>query len=327
MFGSLRSVTPYYSTELGAAYLGDSRDLLAQLPDESVNLIFTSPPYALHYKKEYGNVEKEEYVEWFLHFAEQYKRILTEDGSFVLNIGGSYEAGRPTRSLYHFKLLVELCDRLGFHLAQEFFWYNPAKLPVPAEWVNVRRLRVKDSVEYLFWLSKTPFPKASNSKVLQPYSPDMERLIQKGYKAKMRPSGHNITDGFNKRNEGAIPSNLLQMGNNESNSAYIKACKESGIKAHPARFPAGLPEFFMNFLTDPGDVVLDPFAGSNTTGAVAERLDRRWMALELEEKYLAGSKFRFPQLGDRAKEDQEQESEGDDKSTKGPLQPPLFEAV
>src|SRR5881397_2522045 len=146
---------PFFTTVLGAAYLGDSEQLLAKLPDSCLNLIFTSPPYALHFKKEYGNVHKDEYVEWFLGFARQFHRVLKEDGSFVLNIGGSYNEGTPTRSLYHFKLLIALVEEVGFHLAQECFWYNPAKMPMPAEWVTVRRIRVKDSVEYVWWLSKT----------------------------------------------------------------------------------------------------------------------------------------------------------------------------
>jgi site-specific DNA-methyltransferase (cytosine-N4-specific) len=122
-----------------------------QLPDASVNLVFTSPPYALHFKKEYGNVHKDEYVEWLLTFAREIRRVLKDDGSFVLNIGGSYNKGLPTRSTYHFKVLLALVEELDFHLAQEFFWYNPAKMPMPAEWVTVRRIRVKDAVEYVWW--------------------------------------------------------------------------------------------------------------------------------------------------------------------------------
>jgi site-specific DNA-methyltransferase (cytosine-N4-specific) len=108
------------------AYVSDSLALMRSLPSSSVEAVITSPPYALHFKKEYGNVEKAKYVEWFLPFAAEIKRILKPDGSFVLNIGGSYNPGSPTRSLYHFKLLIALCDDLGFHLAQECFWYNPA---------------------------------------------------------------------------------------------------------------------------------------------------------------------------------------------------------
>jgi len=266
---------------------------LAELPESSVDLVVTSPPYALHFKKEYGNVEKQEYVEWFLPFAREIYRSLKPEGSFILNIGGSFNPGTPTRSLYHFKLLIALVEEVGFHLAQECFWYNPAKLPAPAEWVTVRRQRIKDSVEYVWWLSKTPWPKADNRNVLVPYSRDMERLIKRGYRAKIRPSGHNITHKFQADRGGAIPSNVIERGNNESNSEYIKACRRAGIKIHPARFPAALPEFFIKLCTVPGELVVDPFAGSNTTGFVAETLERYWIASELDEEYVRASSLRF----------------------------------
>lgn len=299
----LPALEPFYETNVGAAYLGDSQELLVSLPDASVNLVFTSPPYALHFKKEYGNVSKADYVGWFLPFARQIHRVLTDDGSFVLNIGGSWNPGTPTRSLYHYKLMIALVEDLGFHLAQECYWYNPAKMPVPAEWVTVRRVRIKDSVEHVWWLSKTPFPKADNRRVLKPYSADMLRLARRGVKTTVRPSGHNITSSFDKiESGGSISSNVLEdqtanemliAGNNAANDPYTMRCKESGNKIHPARFPAALPEFFIKLLTDEGDLVVDPFAGSNTAGSAAERLGRRWIGMELLEEYLEASKFRF----------------------------------
>jgi site-specific DNA-methyltransferase (cytosine-N4-specific) len=289
---------PAYSTGLGAAYVADSRELLAALPSGSVDLFVTSPPYALHFKKAYGNASKQDYVDWFLPFAREIYRALKPDGSFVLNIGGSFNPGEPTRSLYHFKLLIALVDQLGFHLAQECFWYNPAKLPAPAEWVTVRRQRIKDSVEYVWWLSKSPWPEADNTRVLVPYSPDMQRLIKRGYIAKKRPSGHNITHKFQADRGGAIPANLISRGNNESNSEYIAACKAAGYKIHPARFPAALPEFFIKLCTEPGQLVVDPFAGSNMTGYVAETLNRHWIASEVSEEYVRESALRFGKRGE-----------------------------
>jgi DNA modification methylase len=306
----IAGLAPFYRTDLGAAYLADSRNVLRQLPDNSVNLLFTSPPYALHFKKAYGNVHKDDYVEWFLTFAREIQRVLADDGSFVLNIGGSYNQGLPTRSVYHYKLLIALVEELGFHLAQECFWYNPAKMPMPAEWVTVRRIRVKDSVEYVWWFSKTPWPKANNRRVLKPYSADMIRLNKRGVRATVRPSGHNITADFNKVDAGGSipanvveqeqqqveengPSDLIKLGNNSANDQYTKRCKEAGLKIHPARFPAALPEFFVKLLTDEGDLVVDPFAGSNTAGAVAEALHRRWVGVDEVEEYLHASRFRF----------------------------------
>ncbi len=307
----LGALSAYYRTPFGAAYLTDSLAALHQLPSNSINLIVTSPPYALHFKKAYGNVDKDEYVNWFLGFAREMYRVLTDDGSFILNIGGSYNKGTPTKSLYHYKLLIQLVEKIGFHLAQECFWYNPAKMPMPAEWVTVRKIRVKDSVEYIWWLSKTPWPKASNQKVLkETFSADMHRLKRKGLKETTRPGGYKINSSWSEiKTKGAIPSNFIQgeffepefeppgsvliMGNNAANDSYTLRCKAEGLKVHPARYPRALPEFFIKMLTDEGDVVLDPFAGSNTTGAVAESLQRRWIAFESIEEYLRASKFRF----------------------------------
>lgn len=294
---------PFYVTRHGAAFHVDSLDFMSGLPDSSVNLVVTSPPYALHFKKEYGNVSQDEYIRWLLPFASQIRRILKDDGSFVLNIGGAWTPKQPTRSIYTYKLLVALVEEVGLHLAQEFFWYNPAKMPVPAEWVTVRRIRVRDSVEFVWWLSKTPWPKANNRSVLRPYSKDMLRLKQKGTKKTKRPGGHVINEGFAKGDAGgsippnvideSTPSDMLKFGNNSANDPYTKRCKAAKSKIHPARFPAVLPELFIKFLTDYEDIVLDPFAGSNTTGMVAERLERRWVALDLDEGYVENSKYRF----------------------------------
>lgn len=166
----------------------------------------------------------------------------------------------------------------------------------PIEWVNKKKVRAKDAVNTVWWLSKTECPKANVSKVLAPYSDRMKRLIQdpdKFYTPKDRPSGHDISKGFGKDNGGAIPSNLLQYPNTESNSLYIRLCKSLGFAPHPARFPRALPEFFIRFLTDPDDMVLDIFAGSNTTGEAAELLGRKWLALECDHDYCLTSALRF----------------------------------
>lgn len=287
---------PIYTTLWGKAYVGDSLDMMSALPDESIDLVMTSPPFALQRKKEYGNEDQEDYVKWLLLFAGPIKRILKPTGSFVLDLGGAYLRGRPVRSLYNFRVLLSLCDEFGFNLAEEFFWYNPAKLPSPIEWVNKRKIRAKDAVNTVWWLSKTDFPKANVQSVLVPYSARMKKLLEdseKFYSPKKRPSGHDISKRFGEDNGGSIPSNLLQIPNTESNSAYLRSCQKFGIKPHPARFPEKLPGFFINFLTEPGDTVLDIFAGSNTTGAAAEHAGRHWIAFEKERDYLAASAFRF----------------------------------
>jgi site-specific DNA-methyltransferase (cytosine-N4-specific) len=310
----LPDIEPLYETRLGAAYVGDSLDLMKGIKSENVDLIMTSPPFALERKKAYGNVSADDYANWFEPFAEEFWRILSPTGSLVIHIGTSWEKGKPFKNLYVYELLISLCKKYEskFHLAQEFFWYNPAKLPSPAEWVTVRRIRAKDAVDYIWWLCKDEKAKANNRNVLKQYSESMKNLLKNGYKAKLRPSEHNISTKFQNDRGGAIPSNLLKSepnytegqgdpnnllvySNTASTDRYLKLCRQNEDIAtiNPARYPENIPEFFIRFLTDPSDKVLDPFGGSNTTGYSAESLGRRWIAFDLISEYLVGSMFRF----------------------------------
>lgn len=283
-----------FSTKYGRMFCGDSVSLMEHLiKDASIDLIMTSPPFGLVRKKDYGNEDADRYLAWFERFAVQFIRILKPSGSLVIDIGGAWKPGYPTRSLYHFELMIMLCRKFGFNLAQEFYWWNPAKLPTPAEWVNVRRVRVKDAINCVWWLSKTPYPKASNRRILQPYSKSMRDLLKNGYHPKLRPSGHDISSKFQRDNSGAIPPNLIALANTESNSAYQRYCQEHNLPIHPARFPAGLPAFFISMLTDKGDIVIDPFAGSAMTGSVCEQLKRKWIGCELNNGYVEGARGRF----------------------------------
>lgn len=294
-----------YSTNNGCCICGDSLEILGEFEDESIDLLITSPPFALQRQKEYGNQAQNEYVDWFLAFAKIVKKKLKPSGSFVVDLGGAYCKGRPVRSLYQYRLLIRMCDELGFNLAEEFYWYNPAKLPSPIEWVNKRKIRAKDSVNTNWWFSITDTPKADVRNVLVPYSDSMRKLLQSDgnyYVPKERPSGHIMSDKFNIDNGGAIPSNLLQIANCESNGHYLSMCKKLNLKGHPARFPIGLPEFYIKFLTDPGDLVVDIFSGSNTTGLAAEQLGRKWVSIELSKDYMATSVLRFSENKNDAKE-------------------------
>ncbi|MBC8460347.1 MAG: site-specific DNA-methyltransferase [Deltaproteobacteria bacterium] len=294
----------FYNTDLGKCYLGDSLKVLSNLEEKSVNLVITSPPFALRRKKSYGNVPPDEYIEWFWPYAKEIARVLTPRGSFVLEIGGSYVRGVPIKSLYNFELLVKLCAIDGiFKLAQDFYWFNPAKLPAPAQWVNVKRVRVKDAVQPIWWLSKSNHPYANNRRVLKQYTASMERLLKRGYNKGPRPSGHDISSKWKRRNRGAIPPNLINnpfnmitASNTKSSDLYIDGCKERNLKIHPARFAEAIPKFFIEFLTKPGQMVLDPFAGSNVVGKVAEDLKRKWISIEKDQEYVAGSAFRFGRI-------------------------------
>jgi site-specific DNA-methyltransferase (cytosine-N4-specific) len=292
----LTRIAPLYRTMLGAAYVSDSLELLTTIEDNTVDLVLTSPPFALRRQKTYGNVEESEYVEWLKPFGKEVFRVLKDSGSFVLDLGGAYRPGVPSRSLYNFRVLLSLCDDVGFHLAEDFYWYNPAKLPSPIEWVNKRKFRAKDAVNTVWWFSKAEYPKADVRNVLKPYSDRMKKLIadpESFYSPQKRPSGHDIGANFGKDNGGAIPSNLLEIPNTDSNSSYMKLCKDFGLERHPARFPEELPRFFIKMLTEPGDLVIDIFAGSNTTGAVAEQLQRTWVAIDSFHDYLKASVLRF----------------------------------
>lgn len=288
-----------YRTEIGTCFKAKAEIALQsedfQVHRGAVDLIFTSPPFPLVREKDYGNKIGREYIEWFASFAEPMNALLSETGSIVIEIGNSWNKGEPTMSTATLEALLEFKRRGGFHLCQQFIWENPARLPGPTEWVNRRRIRVKDSFTNLWWMSKTPHPKASNRNVLVEYSPSMKSLLRtRKYNAGKRPSEHVIGEkSFLTNNGGAIPSNVLTASNTGYDNAYRDYCIRKKITYHPATMPPAVVDFFIKFLTDEEDLVLDPFAGSNTTGSCAEQLNRRWLSVEMDSTYVQGSKGRF----------------------------------
>lgn len=307
-----RKVKIAYATARGKMFQGLAEDVLRHGPFEKwkgkVQLIFTSPPFPLQREKKYGNLTGDSYSEWLASFAKVWAEYLTPDGSIVVEVGNGWNAGSPTMSTTSLKALLAFQEAAGLHLCQEFICFNPARLPTPAEWVTVRRIRVKDSFTRVWWMSPTPNPKADNRRVLTDYSPSMRKLLSRGtYNGGRRPSQHHVgQQSFLVDNGGAIPPNVLvppgsddvplevlPIANTASRDRYRRLCKDQGLTLHPAVMPELLVEFFIHFLTDPDDVVMDPFAGSNTTGAVAERLDRRWVAIEASDAYAESSRLRF----------------------------------
>ncbi|MBM4146786.1 MAG: site-specific DNA-methyltransferase [Nitrospira sp.] len=288
-----------YKTKLGICYEGDINEILKSnifaKYKKRVNLIFTSPPFPLNRKKKYGNFNGKEYLSWLSGLALRFKDFITEDGSIVIELGNAWEANNPIMSTLPLKALLKFQEKGSYHLCQHFIWFNTARLPSPVQWVNVERVRVKDAFTHLWWLSKTPYPKANNRNVLEEYSDSMKKLLKKKkYNSGIRPSEHLIGEkSFLKDNDGAIPSNVLIGANTSSTSTYIEHCKRNDIELHPARMPEFIPQYFIKFLTDPGDLVFDPFGGSNTTGWVAESLKRKWISVEINEAYIKGSKGRF----------------------------------
>lgn len=312
---SQSDIAPGYRTAHGHVFQLRIEDAL-KLPQlkklrGKVSAIITSPPFPLVRKKKYGNESGDAYLRWLEWLAPKLADLLADDGSIVIEIGNAWVKGVPEMSTLPLEALLAFKKSAKLHLCQHIICHNTARLPSPAQWVTVERCRLKDSFTHVWWLSKTPSPKADNSRVLIPYSKPMQRLIERQrYNAGARPSGHRVSaTGFLTDHGGAIPSSviqpcnsdkipesLLQFANTGWDVNYRAYCKANGLNAHPARMQADLVGFFVNFLTEQGDIVLDPFAGSNTTGYVAETLKRKWVAIEVNEDYVEGSRGRFPSL-------------------------------
>ncbi len=295
----LQAVRPSYWTRRGVMYSGQAEDALLSSDFDryrgKVQLILTSPPFPLNRKKKYGNLQGPEYVDWLASFGRLFSEMLTEDGSLVIELGNAWEPGQPVMSTLALEALLDLLKAGPFHLCQQFICYNPSRLPTPIQWVNIERIRVKDAYTHVWWMSPVEKPAANNRRVLKAYSGAMLKLLASGkYNAGRRPSQHHIgKTSFLRDNHGAIPSNVLTLANTRATDSYLDYCKERRLPPHPARMPTALAEFFIKFLTKPRDIVLDPFGGSNTTGAAADQLKRRWVSIEPDAQYIDSSRGRF----------------------------------
>ncbi len=301
--GAQRSrIEESYRTKSGVMYTATIEDFLNSPAVDGVRgkvqLIFTSPPFPLNRKKRYGNRTGDDYLKWLGELAPRLVELLTSDGSIVMELGNAWEPGKPVMSTLSLKALLEFQESGELHLCQQFICHNPTRLPSPAQWVNIERIRVKDSYTHVWWMSPSERPKADNRKVLTEYSPSMRQLLKTGvYNSGTRPSGHQIGEtSFNKDNGGAIPPNVFIYPNTSATDPYRAHCRTIGIDAHPAPMQLDMVRFFIKMLTDKDDLVLDPFGGSNSTGAIAEELGRRWIATEPNPDYVLGSKGRFPQF-------------------------------
>jgi site-specific DNA-methyltransferase (cytosine-N4-specific) len=289
---------PAYKTKFGRAFHSSIEDFIDSNEFENlrgkVDLILTSPPYPLVTPKKYGNRIGDDYEKWLTSIFDSLKELLSPRGSLVIEIGNAWDKGSPTMSTLPLSTLIRIKEDLGLNVCQQFIWNNPNKLPGPATWVNIKRIRVKDSFTHIWWYSKTTNPKANNKRVLNPYSAGMIALLKRqSYNQGERPSGHSLGPGFLTENKGAIPSSVLTYSNSKETKEYREWCRENGVPQHPARMPVKLAEFFIKFLTDKNSLVLDPFGGSNTTGRTAENLERRWVTIERDHDYIIGSQGRF----------------------------------
>ena len=313
----MRVNKPAYRTRRGRMYEGRCEEVLSSPPvtrlKGKVQLIFTSPPFPLNRKKKYGNLQGDEYVRWLSSLAPLFREYLAPRGSIVIELGNAWVPGSPTMSTLPLATLLGFLETGNLHLCEEFVAFNPARLPSPAQWVTVRRERVKDAFTRIWWMSQTQHPKADNRKVLTPYSESMKQLLLRGtYNSGPRPSEHHIgKTSFLVDHGGAIPPNVLvprleamlpdlvevlPVSNTHARDRYQTFCRANGRPPHPARMPEKLAEFFIRFLTDEEDLVMDPFAGSNVTGRTSENLRRRWISIEAKKEYIVDSQARFEKL-------------------------------
>lgn len=289
----------YKNGSKGTMYQGWLEDFAASPQGKryrgKVSLIFTSPPFPLNRKKKYGNFKGEEYTKWLASVAPSLTQFLTSDGSIVIEMGNAWTPGKPVMDTLAMRSLLEFLDQGNLYLCEQFVCYNNARLPSPAQWVNIERIRVKDAFTHVWWMSPTTKPKADNRRILKPYSQSMKDIIRTGkYNGGRRPSEYRIgKTSFATDNKGAIRSNVIEFSNTVSVDAYQSYCRRKKLVPHPARMHKDVADYFINFLTLPGDIVLDPFAGSNTTGAVAQDLGRKWISIEPRGDYIQGSLGRF----------------------------------
>jgi DNA modification methylase len=252
-------------------YLGDCLDVLKELPDDSVDLIFTSPPYADQRKKTYGGIHPDHYVAWFLPITGQLLRVLKPAGTFVLNIKEKVVDGE--RSTYVMELILEMRRQQGWLWTEEFIWHK--KNCYPGKWPN----RFRDSWERLIQFNKSKQFAMYQETVMVPTGDWAKSRLKKLSETDKKRDESKVGSGFGKNisnwldREHAFPTNVLHLATECSN------------KNHSAAFPEGLPEWFIRLFTKEGDTVLDPFMGSGTTNAVAKRMKRNSIGIEIFPEY------------------------------------------
>jgi len=255
---------PLIKTDLGQAYIGDVFDLIHKIEDNTVQLIVTSPPFS----KENGHsCEKTGYSEWITSHLERSRRVLRSGGFMVIELGGNWKKQTLERTVDHYEIILNACNTGGWHLLQVFYWYNPRALKMPDSWDESRPGRFRECISTIFWL-------ACNSIV----QVDIQRV---------RSYNNTIFEPY---------GNLVVFSDASEDLDYREACASAGLSPHFDPFPTTMPSFFISLLTDPSDLVLDPFAGSLTTGAAAEKLGRKWICFEKQENLIRTGIFRFESL-------------------------------
>jgi len=262
-------------------FLGDCKDILKEFEDNSIDLIFTSPPYADRRKHTYGGIKPENYVEWFLQRSEQFLRVLKSDGTFILNIKEKAENGE--RRTYVLELILAL-RKQGWLWTEEFIWHK--KNCYPGKWPN----RFRDAWERLLQFNKNRKFKMFQEAVMIPTGEWVEDRLRNLSENDKRRFESRSKSGFGKnisnwlKRDKVYPTNILHLATECSN------------KNHSAVFPESLPEWFIKLFTEEGDTVLDPFMGSGTTLRVAKRLRRNSIGIDIVPEYYEMVKSELKEL-------------------------------
>lgn len=288
-----------FSTDLGIAILGACETVFAKI-DAPITLCLTSPPYPLAKPRNYGNPSEAQYVDWICKTLEPVVKNLVRGGSICLNISNDiFMPGNPSRSLYRERLVLALHDRLGLHKMDEFIWHNPSKAPGPVQWASINRVQLNVAWEPVYWFTNDPRSvRSDNRRVLQEHSQKHLDLIKSGGEQRTRnhsDGAYRLQQGkFANQTEGRIARNVLSFGHACADQmAYKQIARAAGLPVHGAPMPLSLASFLVEFLTEPDDLVADPFGGSFTTAKAAERLGRRWLSTECMLEYVLGGASRF----------------------------------
>ena len=288
-----------FSTRLGIAVWSDCRTLFQDL-NQPIHLVVTSPPFPLARQRLYGNPSETEYVAFLLEALAPLVRHLVPGGSICLDLGQDiFEPGLPSRSIYLERLVVALHDRLGLHLIDRLVWHNPSKPPGPTRWASIARNQLNVAWQPIICLTNDPAKlRADNRRVLEPHTEKHRQLIERGGEQRTGSYGdgaYTMAPGrFAHATPGKIPRNVITRGHRCSDTdAYRRDAKALGLPVHGAVMPLSVPDFLIRFLSEPGDLVADPFGGTAKTGMAAERLQRRWIVAERALDYLRAAAVRF----------------------------------
>jgi len=277
-----------YSTNDGAAFWARAEDASEFVDNGSVKLLLTSPPYPV-VDREYGRMSVPEWLEWMHHLTGIWKNLISDDGTIIVNTMDVFVPGTPMLSPYIERFILGAIDGHGLNLAGRMFWHSPTKLG-SLEWSSKRRVHPKNTLEHIILLSKSTTPAWNIDRMER--GEYAKRQVSKRGKG-IRPSGLDINEDAFSHGDGPLPSTLIVSGGASGNDLYSKRCRDEGVPAHPARYPATLPRQLILMTTEPGDLCYDPMAGSNTTGQVASELGRRFISSEIMPGYAMSSAFRF----------------------------------